>query len=137
MNRYIYLAEKEDRSLMKIGASYDPERRAKQLKCGLLFTIRGGAGAEKRVLRKFSHYRRGGEWFKHSQTIASFFAEHSDRVLEIKRKKRSKEDGLLVVMTRLPRPLLKELKRKAKSSGMFMETVYRQAAELWLKENNA
>ncbi len=121
MNRYIYLAEKEDRSLMKIGASYDPERRAKQLKCGLLFTIRGGVGAEKRVLRKFSHYRRG--------------AEHSDRVLEIKRKKRSKEDGLSVVMTRLPRPLLKELKRKAKSSGMFMETVYRQAAELWLKDN--
>jgi len=41
------------------------------------------------------------------------------------------------VTTRLPVSVLKRLKAAAQESGLKLEAVMKQAAELWLKENNA
>jgi len=39
--------------------------------------------------------------------------------------------------TRLTPSVIKRLKRAAKESGLKLNAVMKQAAELWLKENNA
>ena len=39
--------------------------------------------------------------------------------------------------TYLPPSIIKRLKKAAKESGLKMSAVVKQAAELWLKENNA
>jgi hypothetical protein len=46
-------------------------------------------------------------------------------------------ESLKPVTTRLPLPILKRLKKAAQDSGLKLEAVMKQAAELWLKENNA
>jgi len=46
-------------------------------------------------------------------------------------------EALKPVTTRLPPPLLKRLKKAAEDSGLKLEAIMKQAAELWLKENNA
>lgn len=46
-------------------------------------------------------------------------------------------EKLKPVTTRLPVSILKRLKGAAQDSGLKLEAVIKQAAELWLKANNA
>lgn len=70
MNGYVYLMQPVDGGLVKIGHAKDPERRRKMiqrmspLKLRLLATVPGGRWHESRLHRRYSGYRRWGEWFQ-------------------------------------------------------------------------
>lgn len=91
---------------IKIGVSSDPKKRLASLQTGsaepleLLGTIPGDLAEEKRLHSQFARFRIGGEWFRG-------------------------DDELLIEITRLLRPPIAELARRAQAAFWWIDGIAR------------
>lgn len=75
----VYFIEMVGRDLVKIGDSWDPVTRARQLQTGNPIPLRlldFVVGDEKAIHRRFARYRVQGEWFRLSDEIKAYIADH-------------------------------------------------------------
>ncbi len=135
---YVYLAENESGTVMKIGTTTNPVRRRRTLITNarvlspqplgpfrMVAVIRGGTNRERKVQRQFSQYRIRGEWFNHSAEIAEFFKARAVTVPPQPR----------LFTTDLSAALVARAKRAARRKGLLLMAAVAQAMELWIKQN--
>jgi len=127
---------------MKVGCSHNPVSRIATLqkyhrgKISLVCCVRGSFDAEHNFHTQFS------KQFKRKEGDQEWFMV--GRAFDVKKFLGNVEyvpvNGFEYAhpfTTKLPRSLCCRLKKAAKESGLKMSAVVKQAAELWLKENNA
>ena len=75
----IYLIYCSKTKTCKIGYSYNPDNRLKELQTGnpyhleLITTVPGDISIEKDIHSKFNHLKLKGEWFNYTQEIKDYF----------------------------------------------------------------
>jgi excisionase family DNA binding protein len=86
---YIYFLEHPvPGGLIKIGRSKNPEKRVAYFQAhspvplSLLFFMEGDAKLESKLHRRFSEFRRHGDWFEPSGEILKFIEEQREALLQ-------------------------------------------------------
>lgn len=83
---YVYFIRDDNSGLVKIGRSYNPEKRRKQLQSELhghdlviLGTMECPAYVEAELHYKFKDYRENGEWFRPEFQLMEYISLHAER----------------------------------------------------------
>ncbi len=141
MNRYVYFIRAG--TWMKVGSSRNPASRLETLrrfngpKLRLECCIRGSFKEEREMHQVFSKSFKRREYDREWFRVGKDFDVKAFLGPDAKYVPIDSFEGMVPFTTKLPPSMVGDLRRIGRDEGLTMSEVFQQAAELWLKANNA